>query len=759
MLCTEVETYIKNSRGLPFFYAVGEQDFKEVLNELEQKGFIIDRASDFCSKDDKFPDLGEIIDYFRTLDINYRDHKHVLIGLGECFALHGADYTEQKLMQLKDTTLGSAKVILLLRGITAQVRSFREGNPRLKEQQRIYISDATTPFLSVIRTEYAIKGSPAIGIKGLLHDFEDGKTGNCYVDTKIELQESLIPVSTIDCAYEAIKRNVTNLRVEKEIGTEEQWEALFKELQKYNNSLELVFENYDFSENPEEDLYLNCTGLEFKNWLFFLYLKQNKAFIKNDYLKWVVSYTSNYEELKSNILTGILEIKRSDKRFMSYYLDRKKIIKDFPNADMAIFNLKNDIDPQESIYRLTDSHQVECEEIIRWIDKHGYIKEIDSIYPALSQYLNDYIFDCGDCSEEITQYFKEYRWLKVTNKLNEEFLNRVIKNAENMLYTQLETRDSIILKIEDKASAYLYWIDALGVEYLAYISELARQRGLSIHVDIAYVELPTITCYNKKFYDEWPGPKKHKEPELDEIKHKDKGGYNYEQDPAPIHLVRELKVIEKAIDTAATELTMHRCRSFIIASDHGASRLAVINGQEANRETDTKSEHSGRCCKEFPNANIPYAIHDNGYLVLADYARLKNSRKANVEVHGGATLEEVLVPIITLTLKNAFNREIIVLNADSIYADRHEGTILKLYISDIENIKDVSVVIEGKKYSAISDDATHYTIKLYDMKRAKKGVLADVYDGDNLIEKVTFDIKSKLVKTSEEVDNFFKEDL
>ena len=57
----------------------------------------------------------------------------------------------------------------------------------------------------------------------------------------------------------------------------------------------------------------------------------------------------------------------------------------------------------------------------------------------------------------------------------------------------LETRDSARLRIPDKKDAFLYWIDALGVEYLSYIAILAKKKGLSIHVDIAYVELPTIT--------------------------------------------------------------------------------------------------------------------------------------------------------------------------------------------------------------------------------------------------------------------------
>ena len=129
----------------------------------------------------------------------------------------------------------------------------------------------------------------------------------------------------------------------------------------------------------------------------------------------------------------------------------------------------------------------------------------------------------------------------------------------------METRDSAILRIPEKQSAFLLWIDALGVEYLAYMSELARKKGLSMRTDITYSELPTITSINRGFFDIWPGPMKEKEPKLDDIKHHEQGGFIFrEDDDAPIHLASELEVIDKAIERAATELAMHRCKSFVI---------------------------------------------------------------------------------------------------------------------------------------------------------------------------------------------------
>lgn len=193
----------------------------------------------------------------------------------------------------------------------------------------------------------------------------------------------------------------------------------------------------------------------------------------------------------------------------------------------------------------------------------------------------------------------------------------------------------------------------------------------------------------------------------------------------------------------------------MIASDHGASRLAVIHKQEEKYETDTKGEHSGRCCKEFPDADLPYAIRENGYLVLADYGRFKKSRAANVEVHGGASLEEVVVPVITLTLKRHSDQIIKLLNPDSIQSDRHAGTTITLYISDVEHSDRVCVVIGDKSYSAVCKDATHYTVMLEDYKRAKKNISAAIYDGEDLIGSVTFDIKGRAATVKNDFDDLF----
>lgn len=755
MLCCEVESYITTAKGLPFFYAVGDLDYNEILNELRQRGVEVDRVSDFCPKGDKNPDIDDIIDHFRTIDINCHTNKHVLIGLGEYLALRGAAYADKQLRRLTYTTLGTARVILLLRGVSQQVYTLMTEDDRLKAQKRVYICENTLSSISMTSVKYARATNVAQGVKGMLRTFEDGLLGNCNVKTMLEFPQSLIPVSSVSTAYHAIRSAICDFILPETLGNEVQWDKLFQDITKYNGSLNKVFEHYGYAEDYEEDLYNHCAGLEYKNWLFYIFLKSHEGDIRNKYLKYVVSVTEHYDKLKDNILTEIIHISRTNIYFDTFYTERKKLIRTFPKSEMAVFILENDIDPQESIYRYTDSTSMECAKIIEWVAANGYIKEIDSIYPALGQYLAPYIFDCGKNSDEFTEYFQQYKLQKVINQITPAFLEKVEKNAKNLSYTHLETRDSAILRIGDKKNTYLYWIDALGVEYMAYITELVRKKGLAIRTDIAYAELPTITATNKGFYEKWPGSLKYKEPELDYIKHKEAGGFVYTDGSAPIHLYAELKVIERAINTAATELALHHCKAFVIASDHGASRLAVIHKQEEKYETDTKGEHSGRCCKEFPDAELPYAIRENGYLVLADYGRFQKSRAANVEVHGGASLEEVLVPIITLTLKNQSNQIIKLINPDSIRSDRHAGTNINLYISDVEHSNNISIVIGDKMYKATRKDATHYAILLNDYKRAKKDVSADVYDGDNLIGNIVFEIKGRTATVKSDFDDLF----
>lgn len=753
MLCGEVKNYMSTVIGLPFFYVVGDEDYCSVLEELKQMDISIVRMSDFCFKDDKFPSVDELVDYFQTSDVDYRDNKFVVVGLGEYLALKGPAIADKELRRLKNTTIGNTRAILLLRGVSAQATKIIRDDNKIIDQQRAYIS--TNPLTNILITNIPkdVGFVAKTGMKHLLQALEDGASGNVYASTALVFDNTLFPLISLSGAHSVVNLLVKDFTLDPGIGTEEQWQRLLEDLNKCGKDIKKVFDKNGIDERIADDLCLAVSGLEYRNWLVFLYFKLYTKQIQNAYLKLVMDETVNFGEFKPNLMVKITEFSHKDRNFRQLYDERKKLLKDFPEADIAIFVKANEIDAEESIYRLTDNTLLEKKTAVKWIARNGFCEAISYVYPALDAYLKKYIFDCPVLGSELTEYFDLYKQQKVLNHISDDLIKLVEKYASDISYAQLPTRDNAIKAIADKNSAYLYWIDALGVEYLSYIIALAKKKGLSIHIDIVRSDLPTITSINKQFYERWTGGKKYKEEQLDNIKHKDKGGYFFTDNEDPIHIPAELEVIEKALNTAAMELGMHNCKSFVIASDHGASRLAVIKKQEVPYETDTKGEHSGRYCEAFEGCDVPYKVEDNGFIILSDYGRFRGSRPANVEVHGGASLEEIVVPVITLTLKKQTGNQITVLHPDDIIADRRDGVTLNLYVSDVELPDNISLVIEDKRYQGKSEDGAHYTFVLKDIKRAKtKPYTADVFDGSDLIGGVFFKVKGKTATVKDDFD-------
>lgn len=124
-----------------------------------------------------------------------------------------------------------------------------------------------------------------------------------------------------------------------------------------------------------------------------------------------------------------------------------------------------------------------------------------------------------------------------------------------------------------------------------------------------------------------------------------------------------------------------------------------------------------------------------------------------MEVHGGASLEKIVVPVITLTLKKQAGVQITVIHPDDITADRHDGVTLNLYISDVERPDNISLMIEDKPYQGKSKDETHFTFGLKDIKRAKtKPYTADVFDEPDLIGSISFKVRGKTATVKDDFD-------
>jgi len=744
MSIDKVSKYLSSNVRTPYFLFIGDDEYRDIKEKLSELGLNIVRISDYCQNDDKLPDIDKLIEHLKTADVNANVKKLAVIGLGEYLALRGNDEAASVLLQLKELNLGTAKSVLLLRGVTPQAKSL-QADLRFDERRFSTVNKAICD-ISITYAPPKIGLSATSGMKTLLIRLENGECGNIIVTTAVNIDNALFAVHKIRDAYEGIRFTCPSFNLPRLCGNEKQWAQLLTEINQKNGSFEEVLEQHAFGDGLEANFYGRFTGIEYRNWLYFLALKTNIPTMPNCYLRFVLEKTSQFDAFKFNVLNAIIDVSPTDKHFNAFYLERKMLVIRFPESDIADFVVNNRKNAKESIYRLTDNTKIEREEIIAWTATNGIHSQLAIVYPALSAYLNQYVFNCGELSTLLTDYFESYKRQKVTNRLEDDFLVKVENLAQNRRFNRLPARNEIIDELK-KEDSYLFWLDALGVEYLAFISDLVRVRGLSISIKIARAELPTITSVNREFFDNWNGSRKEKSDELDVVKHSDTSGYNYQNNEFPIHLAKELDIIVKVVDKAATELALRHYKRFFIVSDHGASRLAVLRRKEEKYETDTKGEHSGRCCKLFEPYDLPFAAQENGYLVLADYGRFKGSRAANVEVHGGASLEEVVVPIIELTLKNGSIT--ISLVEKSVAVDFRTGTVITLF--SCTALKNAFVLLKGKRYPATKLDDNHYKVALPDIQRTGE-YPADVYEGDDLVGKILIKAQGKSGKINNDFD-------
>ena len=230
---------------------------------------------------------------------------------------------------------------------------------------------------------------------------------------------------------------------------------------------------------------------------------------------------------------------------------------------------------------------------------------------------------------------------------------------------------------------------------------------------------------------------------LDEIKHHGEDNYDYQKDKKPIYLIKELEIIDDLLRKIRACLYAGQYQKAIIISDHGASRLAVLHETENLWKMATNGIHSGRCCPQNEIDSKPdFAISEEGFWILPNYDRFQGGRKANVEVHGGAALEEVAVPIIEITKRKEKIEAFITDESKVITLAAKEYPKIKIYVGVISN--NISIKLNGCFYDANKTTEDYlYLVELSEY--TKKGVYTfDIVDGaDTLSSNESFEIKKK----------------
>ena len=600
----KIQIYLKRDDMRPYFIIADFEtsaELKKIFGDFEQI-----HVSDFCAGDSPL-DTDLLVEKLRIAAGNA-----LCFGLGEYIYFTGQ---ENILRSLHDRNFGR-KVIFICRGIENVLERLADEDGKFRANQLCKVAD--TENFSVV------KYNPSMNLETDAENFSEllrlPETDQ-QISLTVKSYLPLVNVREINSFHDAIKNREQNFGVSADALNEEQWREYF--------------------------LDDNCDNYPPEHWRTFAANFKKK--ISNEYLQHVADISANYDEYRRNLLFALLDV-TDEKIFGKFYSQRKKILRGMSTPYLAEYleRLSKFAADVNVVRYLTDNTAEERRAMIQAVQGKEKLPPIfGQNYSAMKDYLSDYDFD----DAAITKYFRRYKRIKICNVDDAEFKAQVEEFARTRPYNKFETRRAILDRLDNNSK--LYWLDALGVEFLSCIILLASRAKLTTKIVVARAEMPTLTSLNKNFYDDWTGDKFAKNQRLDDLKHSPEIFLNGKCS-APLYICDELEIIGAVIDEIKNALIQRKADKIILTSDHGASRLAVMYGREIRHKMHSKGEHSGRCCPTSEIDDKPdCATAENGYWVQANYDRFSGGRMHSVEVHGGASLEEILVPVIEFTLADA----------------------------------------------------------------------------------------------------------
>lgn len=404
--------------------------------------------------------------------------------------------------------------------------------------------------------------------------------------------------------------------------------------------------------------YLSCEKapaklFELKNdelWDLFVWLL--KAKIKEDtYLSKVLKYdltADNFLEYYIVIATKDLLNSVNAKKYAE---ERASVLTRMTAVEPLIAKFVTETeDSDDSVIFMNCGTSAELSGLIRRAAKYDLRYRLPDKFDFSASIINCYIAPDFDYSDRnLTTYFTKLRCNRIRNTIDSQF---VCEAHRSKVPYGIEKRDAILPKYDDGRTALLV-VDGLGAEYFPLLINLAIQNNLNIQEKrIVEVNLPTSTDFN---HIKWSvGNELQQVKRVDEISHEGCAKHekcNYEGNLAELFLLFQKTILTRVV------LGLKDFDRVIVTADHGSSYLAVTAYQ--NNLTNTipwdnpqdwrysSMVNTVECSDDLEIVYLPSS--GLTYYIVKGYNRLPKQGSKLYGLHGGATLEERLVPFVVFT--------------------------------------------------------------------------------------------------------------
>lgn len=641
------------------------EEYNVLLNWLRNHCDKVLNLADFCSGDDVFPMLGRVLE---TLDDMESDATACIVGVSEFMRLVPEKVESFFSKLVERATAKNRRIYLpLFRG--------REFLPQLLEGYDRVIYKETPDVLSVKVFNNQLKDIELTvapfaqrkvqsGVK-LLNGVRElftlcSNQSNVQRSTRFWLKtefagivkegaSSHYTVQVYKSAWDFLDDKL-KLVAEKNLGTEEQWTWLAENVEEDDDFDRLASRLLNRKKYSSEvinhfwkDSVKNGNGP--KRWLSWLWAKLSEP--QGSYLRMALDMSNDINQFEESVALAIFD---ANELTFDLIKERKKLLLDLgsPNLPKLFWEKYNKLEkPESKLAVLTDFTDKEKCEAVRNVgdllkikpSDESWIRILEITYPTLFNYLTGFLLD----DEFANKYFNFYRKSRIMDCVSEEHAHLLEEWNQEKLWLY-DTRHSVLEKV-DKQSEEIIWIDALGLEWLGVIAGSIDTNEYTVECKIVRAELPTVTMRN----NEWKDENEFVRYDLDENAHDTQ--YKF-----PDNFVKALDIIEDKVNKKLRE-ELHNSQVLILTSDHGLSRFAAISNDKVPTPDGYEARRGGRYASLSNTAgklkttsleHYPDVIKTEGELIQVRYRNFVGSPVHGGEIHGGASPEEVLVPVIRI---------------------------------------------------------------------------------------------------------------
>jgi len=630
-----------------FILVEGLDAWKQVVQLLRARCVVIELSS-FCDKD-TLPYFGKV---FADLE-KYRDRNIVILPIGEVLRFAPNIVPVERLATLE--RVGKERIYIPILSASTLLA------PKLKAVSRYEAGEAPETWsitgdgeISIIVAPFPTKSDCITigGIKAYLHLWETSGAAQVLVVTQwvSSVNESWgsVQVRAYKTGYEIIASHTGNAGVLcREWGTNEQWAWLARDMGQHESFDECASRLLKVGVYDASRVYPHWEDSD-KNlrWLIWLWTKLREP--SNSVLGKAIGDTETVESLTESVCNIVFytTLSLEDCRQRTWLLKALKV-RAMPPSFWPLYEKTDNLDMRLSA--LTGISPRERKEIVITVCKllkdnvppDRWLPHLEANYPILAYYLSEFPLK----EAELTSYMRLYARSKVCNEPLDGLFAMCEDWAREKELFKYPSRRNIL----EGASGTFVWEDGMGIEWAGPLYRLLTHpdSNLEVSLTVARANMPTTTRFNQGWASE-DVP----EREIDRIGHH----YDYSY---PDSLVRQLDFVQELAQRVHTMCQNHS--QVIITADHGLTRFAA-HGPSIPIPEGYSGDRLGRFVK--PNTGFTQEVEDDKWLiedrrlVLAVHGLFQGGAHVDREVHGGATPEEILVPVLIVRTRRADSPEL-----------------------------------------------------------------------------------------------------